>query len=242
MKKKIVIIAGGDGDIGFECVKIFLKSGYKVIVIDKKLDNKKYFDKNGVNYFKNNLKIQKNIISNLSTIKKTIGNADVLINCIGKFSGKNLLELNIHEMEDILRINIIYPMLLIKNFIKIMTFKNRITKIINIGSMAGQNSGVHAGEMYSISKAGIINLTKSISKKFGKKNIICNCINPGPLEGKITKKWPKNIKKNLIKDYKLNQNSLGKTSEVARVCLFLADDKINYIQGAELNINGGLII
>lgn len=242
MKKKIVIIAGGDGDIGFECVKLFLKSGYKVIVIDKNLDNKKYFDKNGVNYFNNDLNIEKNIISNLSTIKKTIGNVDVLINSIGKFSEKNLLKLNIHEMEDIFRNNIIYPMLLIKNFIKIFSSKNRITKIINIGSMSGQNAGIYAGDMYSISKAGIINLTKSISKKFGKKNIICNCINPGPLEGKITKIWPKKIKKDLIKNYKIKQNSLGKTSEVASACLFLADDKTNYIQGAELNINGGLII
>ena len=35
----IVIIAGGDGGIGFSCVNVFLKSGYKVIVIDKKNNN-----------------------------------------------------------------------------------------------------------------------------------------------------------------------------------------------------------
>ena len=45
MKKKIVIIAGGDGDIGFDCVKNFLKFNYKVVVIDIKFKNKIYFDK-----------------------------------------------------------------------------------------------------------------------------------------------------------------------------------------------------
>ena len=51
MKKKIVIIAGGDGSIGFDCVKAFLKSDYQVIVLDKKINNKKYFKKNNVIYF-----------------------------------------------------------------------------------------------------------------------------------------------------------------------------------------------
>ena len=108
--------------------------------------------------------------------------------------------------------------------------------------MAGQNGGEYAGDLYSVSKAGIINLTKSIAKKFGRKNIICNCINPGPLEGNITKKWSKKTKQDLIKKYRINTKSLGKSSDISNTCLFLANDNANYIQGAELNINGGLVI
>ena len=130
MKKKIVIIAGGDGSIGIDCVKTFLKSDYKVIVIDKKITNKKYFEKNEVTYFKTSLKFEKNIKSILSTINKKEGRADVLINCIGVFSNKSILKLDILEIEKILRNNIVCPILLIKNFIKISADKNRITKTI----------------------------------------------------------------------------------------------------------------
>ena len=99
-----------------------------------------------------------------------------------------------------------------------------------------------ASNLYSISKAAIINLTKSIAKKYGKKNIICNCVNPGPLDTKMTKNWPKKIKQSLIKKYKVSTKSLGSAKDVANACLFLASDNSNYIQGSELNINGGLVI
>lgn len=241
MKKKIVIIAGGDGSLGFACVKRFLKSDYKVIVLDRRFKNKNFFLRNNVVYFKTSLKSEKNINSILSKINKKEGRPNLLINCIGIFSSKTILKLDMFEIENILKNNIVYPLILIKNFIKISDPK-KITKIINIGSIAGQNGGEFAGDLYSISKAGIINLTKSIAKKFGKRNIICNCINPGPLEGNITKNWPKKIKQNLIKKYKINQKTLGNTSDIAEACLFLADDHSNYIQGTELNINGGLVI
>ena len=242
MKKKIVIIAGGDGDIGFDCVKNFLKFNYKVVVIDIKFKNKIYFKKNNVICFKSNLSSEKNIRSILYKINKKVGKAQILINCIGIFSSKTILDLDLKEIENILRINLIYPLLLIKNFIKISTTPKKISKIINIGSMAGQNGGEFAGDLYSISKAGIINLTKSIAKKFGKRNIICNCINPGPLDGYITNKWSNQVKQNLINKYKTNRKSLGKPSDISNACIFLAEDSSNYIQGSELNINGGLVI
>ena len=86
MKKKIVIIAGGDGGIGFQCVKTFLKADYKVIVLDKKNLNKKFFNKNNVTYLKNNLDNEKSIQVICSKIKKKEGHVDVLLNCIGIFS------------------------------------------------------------------------------------------------------------------------------------------------------------
>jgi len=238
----IVMIAGGDGGIGFSCVNVFLNSGYKVIVIDKKNNNKKFYKDNNVYFFKSSLSTEKNIQSILLKIKKKIGTVNVLINCVGKFSDKKITEVTKKEIYESLNINIIYPILLIKNFIKISIKEKKVTKIINIGSMAGQNGGEFAGDLYSISKAGIINLTKSIAKKYGKKNIICNCINPGPIDTPMTKNWPKKIKQNLIKKFKVKRKSLGSVLDVSNACLFLASDNSNYIQGSELNINGGLVI
>ena len=239
---KIVLIAGGDGGVGFNCVKLFLNSGYKVVVIDKSCENKNFYLKNNINFFKSTLNSEKKINNILLKIQKKIGMVSVLINCIGKFSNKKITEITKQEIYESLNINVIYPILLIKNFIKISIKQKKITKIINIGSIAGQNGGEFAGELYSISKAAIINLTKSIAKTYGTRNIICNCINPGPLDTKMTKNWPKKIKQSLIKKYKISTKSLGSAYDVANACLFLASDNSNYIQGSELNINGGLVI
>ena len=88
----IVMIAGGDGGIGFSCVNVFLNSGYKVIVIDKKNNNKKFYKDNNVYFFKSSLSTEKNIQSILLKIKKKIGTVNVLINCVGKFSDKKITE------------------------------------------------------------------------------------------------------------------------------------------------------
>lgn len=241
-KKKIVLVAGGNGGVGFQCVNLFYKSGYEVIVIDKYKKNLNFFKSKKIQFYKSSLSSEKITMNLMKKILKNNGKVNILINCIGRFSRKSITSVSKKEIQNILNINLIYPMLLIKNFINIFNKDQSVKKIINIGSMAGVNGGVFAGDVYSISKAGIINLTKSVAKKYGKNNIICNCINPGPLESSMTKNWPKNVKKNLIHSFKLNRHSLGSTQEIAKICLFLASDSANYFQGSELNVNGGLII
>lgn len=121
--------------------------------------------------------------------------------------------------------------------------KNQKGKIINIASLAGQNGGIFAGDLYSVTKAALINFTKSIAKKYGSLNINCNCINPGPLESSMTKNWPKKIRNNLIKGFNIkNGRKLGDPKEIANIILFLASEKSRLIQGAEINANGGLNI
>jgi 3-oxoacyl-[acyl-carrier protein] reductase len=175
-------------------------------------------------------------------IKKKFGSPYILLNCAGIFSSKNIVQVSKKDINHIFDVNVTLPTLLIKNFISLKLRDKSVGKIINIGSMAGQNGGEFAGELYSMSKASIINLTKSIAKKFGKKNIFCNCINPGPIETSMTKNWPSKIKTNLIKKFKINKKSLGSIDDIVNICVFLSSEKNNFIQGAEINANGGLII
>ena len=67
---KIVLIAGGDGGVGFNCVKLFLNSGYKVVVIDKSCENKNFYLKNNINFFKSTLNSEKKINYILLKIQK----------------------------------------------------------------------------------------------------------------------------------------------------------------------------
>ena len=84
--------------------------------------------KNNVICFKSNLSSEKNIRSVLYKINKKVGKAQILINCIGIFSSKTILDLDLKEIENLLRNNLIYPLLLIKNFIKISTTPKKYPK------------------------------------------------------------------------------------------------------------------
>ena len=95
---------------------------------------------------------------------------------------------------------------------------------------------------YCIARSGVDALTRSLDLAWSKYNIICNYINPGPINTPMTKKWPKKIKQNLIMKFKIKRKSLGSAHDVSNACLFLASDNSNYIQGSEQNINDGLVI
>ena len=241
LEKKIVLIAGGSGGIGLDACKLFLKEGSIVIIIDRtkpiiKFNHKNFF------FFKSNLSNEKDIKNLVEKIIKKFKRVNILINSIGIFSSKDILSLSEKNISDLFHKNFIITSLLTKFILKTM-LKNKDGKIINIGSIAGQNGGIFAGDLYSVSKASIINITKSIAKKYGKQNIYCNCINPGPLESKMTKSWPKKIKSNLIKQFNIkNLKNLGSTEDVANIILFLSSKRSKLIQGAEINANGGIII
>ena len=167
---------------------------------------------------------------------------DILINSIGEFSKEDILSLSEKKILNSFHRNFVISSILTKCFLSSM-IKKQSGKIINIGSMAGQNGGIFAGDLYSASKAALINFTKSIAKKYGRYNIYCNCINPGPLESKMTKIWPKKIKEKLISNFKIrNGNNLGDTKDIAYIILFLASENSKLIQGTQINANGGLVI
>ena len=103
---------------------------------------------------------------------------------------------------------------------------------INIASMGGQTGGIFAGADYSASKAGIISLTKSFAKNFGKFGITVNCVNPGPLETDMTKEWPEEVLNGLRQSMLIRQDRLGLPEEVANVVVFLSSERAALIHGA----------
>lgn len=241
LKKKIIVIAGGSGGIGLQASKLFLKEGSILIIIDKKKPSIKSKNKN-LFFYQSNLSSEKSIQLVVKNIIKKFKKIDVLVNSIGIFSNSDVLALSEKKIINIFHKNFIISTILTKYFLRLM-LKQQSGKIINIGSMAGQNGGVFAGDFYSASKAALINFTKSIAKKYGNYNVYCNCVNPGPLESKMTKMWPKKIKRDLIKNFKIkNGKNLGDVRDIGNIILFLASENSRLIQGAEINANGGLVI
>lgn len=234
-------MAGGSGAIGLNTCKLLLKEGSILIVIDKKKPLIKANKKNFF-FYRSSLLNEKSIQNVVNKIINKNKNIDVLINSIGIFSNKSILNLSQKQISNIFYINFVITSMLTKYFLKHMIKKQK-GKIINIASLAGQNGGIFAGDLYSVTKAALINFTKSIAKKYGRLNINCNCINPGPLESDMTKNWPKQIRNNLAKGFNIkNGKKLGDPKEIANIILFLASEKSRLIQGAEINANGGLNI
>ena len=116
--------------------------------------------------------------------------------------------------------------------------KRRAGSIINISSVVGIMG--NAGQTnYVASKAGIIGLTKSLSKEFGSRNITVNAVAPGFIETKMTEVLTEDVRQAYMKQIPLGR--FGSPKDIADACIFLAGSKSRYITGQVLSVNGGMI-
>ena len=140
-------------------------------------------------------------INGICDLVSKIGHVDILVNNAGIM---NSIPYDIYpeeKMNKIMDINLYAPIEFIKQVSKLMIEAGN-GRIVNTASIAGQIG--HPDIWYGISKAGIINATKSFAKLLGPKGIVINAVAPGPVEtdmmGVIPEQRKKDIKSSVFLD------------------------------------------
>lgn len=115
--------------------------------------------------------------------------------------------------------------------------KQRGGSIINLTSIVGEmgNAGQTA---YAASKAGLIGLTKALSKELCSRNIRVNAVSPGFIATDMTSHIPEESRAKMLEVIPLAR--LGTAEEVAKAVAFLASSDASYITGEVLKVNGGM--
>ena len=176
---------------------------------------------------------------------KSLGKIDVLANVAGTVSFGPAETLAEAEWERVLAVNLKGTFLCCQAVIAPMRAQ-KYGRIINIGSILGKNGGnarpwLDAGEQaqasnvaYGVSKAGVHALTMFLARELAAAGITVNAVAPGPIASKMTENFPQRLR-NLIP-----VGRMGTADEVARACLFLADESSGYITAEILDVNGGM--
>jgi 3-oxoacyl-[acyl-carrier protein] reductase len=117
--------------------------------------------------------------------------------------------------------------------------RQRYGRIINITSVVGVSG--NAGQAnYAAAKAGVAGMTRSLAKELGSRNITVNCVAPGFIATDMTDSLPEAARAALLSSIPLGR--LGQAQEVAHAVAFLASAQAGYITGAELHVNGGMVM
>jgi|ETNmetMinimDraft_11_1059920.scaffolds.fasta_scaffold84582_1 3-oxoacyl-[acyl-carrier protein] reductase len=233
-KNKTVLVTGGEGGLGKSICSKFLQLGAKVIVTTtkKKLVNKKSSRKIYMHLDYNNKGSIQNFLNNLKKIKKI----DILINNAGINQLSYIHEIDEKYLEEIYKVNLRGPIIMTKQISKIM-IKNKNGKIINISSIFGI-VGKSGRSLYSVTKFGLIGLTKSSALDLAKHNILVNSVSPGVINAGLTKKILNSKELKKIKG-EIPLNKLGEPSSVSYLICFLCSNLNTYITGQNFVIDGG---
>lgn len=244
---KVVLITGGASGIGQEYSYAFSECGAKVIIADIDIEKAKLVASNLVKINKKNVYPIKVDVSNVSDIKKMVGDIiinfghiDILLNNAGINIRKLAIEYNEDEWDKIININLKGAFFVAQEVGKLMIRQNE-GKIINTASDDAE-IGHTTLSIYSASKAGIVALTKVLAKEWAGYHINVNAIGPGYLLTELTKSLLENKEKHNFILSEIPMGRLGTTEDIAGVALFLASHLSDYITGQTIFVEGGRLI
>jgi len=182
-----------------------------------------------------------------SMVKRTLdefGRIDILVNNAGANFFVPAEKMSLNAWNTIVSINLTGTFLCCKAVFDAMVARQKGT-IINISSTAGRN-GDPRSVHYGAAKAGIINLTRSLARDWGKHGIRVNCVAPGPIVTEGARWWQAEQGQEAQeaspsrREFRTGLSRAGQPQEVAYPVVFLASDAASYVNGVELDVDGGL--
>lgn len=111
--------------------------------------------------------------------------------------------------------------------------------MVNISSIVGL-SGNFGQTNYAAAKAGVLAMTKTWTRELGRKGVRCNAVCPGFVHTHIVKDIPAPVVEEMLN--MIPQRRMGQPSEIASAVVFLLSDEASYINGATLEVAGGLTL
>lgn len=238
MNERIVIVTGAGQGLGASIAKEFGNTGDIVIVTDINEGNARetaaHIVKNGgeAHALLCDVRKEEHIQELVNHIEYQFGRIDVLINNAGVSRFKSPFELTIEEWDDVQHTNVRSVFLFSKEVAKVMR-KHKKGSIVNIASTRATMSEPFS-EAYAASKGAILALTHALAASFQDDRIQVNSISPG---------WIHTGKKTELREVDDEQHfskRVGEPEDIARACLFLTDDRNNFINGENLTIDGGM--
>jgi len=240
-KGQTAIVTGGTRGIGRSIVENFVRAGARVIIASNEAATEQFWQDN--KEFAKDIDVQMCDVSKYEEVEKFFGYVDkeyegfeILVNNAGIRKDAILAMMKESEWQDVLNVNLSAIFYMCK-FAVMSLMRKRYGRIISITSPSGK-FGFEGQANYAASKAGLVALTKSLSKEVAKRGITANCVSPGFIGTELIEDLPKEQRDAYTSQVPLKR--FGKPEEVAACVLFLASKEASYVNGSTLEVTGGL--
>lgn len=241
MRKKVVLLTGCNGQLGEQLIVSLLSENFKIYGID--IDEPMVKHKSHDFIYKCVDITSESEVGNLVTeINEESGRVDVVINnaAIGTFEHFQLRSKK--DFMRVMEVNVFGAFNIIKNTINLFDTKDHPGNIINIGSIYGlvssdpniyEDLNRMNSEVYSASKAGVIQLTKYFAVHLAKLGICVNAISPGGIYNQHPEKFLASYSQ------KTPMGRMASVEEVSSAVMIFCKNNNRYLTGQNLTIDGG---
>ncbi len=244
LKDKVAIVTGAGQGIGLATAGLFAREGASVIIAEISAAQGRAAAETitaagGVAEFQPlNVTDAAAIETLVADVLADHGKIDVLVNNAGITVDATLKKMEPEQFDAVIEVNLKGTFLCGQIVGRVM-LEQGFGVILNAASVVA-HYGNFGQSNYVASKAGIIGLTRTWARELGPKGIRVNAVAPGFIETPMLETVPEKVLE-MLRD-KCPLKRLGSPEEVAGAYLFLASDLASYVNGAVLNVDGGMVI
>ena len=244
LKGKVAVITGGAQGIGYATARKFLDEGAAVALVDQSTE--------ALQSARSSLKVNGEIIETFTVdvtrreqleemvgqLRGRFGRVDILVNNAGITLDARIQNMTDEQFDRVIDVNLKGTYNSSKAVLATM-LEQGSGVILNASSVVGLY-GNFGQTNYAASKFGVIGFVKTWARELGPKGIRCNAVCPGFIATHILETIPQRVLSQLTERVPLRR--LGRPDEVANVYAFLASDEASYINGAVIEVAGGLTV
>ncbi len=165
--------------------------------------------------------------------EKRWGPIDIVVNNAGITRDRTVQKMSPQEWQQVIDTNLTGVFNVCQQAALRLTDGGRIVSLSSLAAMIGSFGQAN----YASAKAGVISLTKVLSRELAYRRITVNAVAPGVVLTEMGKSIPDNVQRQMLKQIPLGR--FGEPSEVASVVLFLCSDLSSYVTGQTIHVNGG---
>lgn len=247
MEKRTAIVTGGSKGIGFDVAAAFAKAGHNVVIASrhediarKALEDLEPYGARTL-YVQTDVRSEKDVKHLAETTYETFGGIHYLANIAGIPNEMKPTVEQSEEMFDAVVDTSLKGTFLCSKIVAPYMMEQHWGRIVNISSIAGMRSQIKR-TAYGAAKAGIIRLSEVLALEWASYGITVNTVIPGMTMTPLAK--------GLIESGVINYDEIcsyipmrryAAPSEIARAVMFFCDDASDYITGAHLPVDGGIL-
>jgi len=245
MEKKKVLVIGASGDIGFEsAIKLHKEGFYPILTYNerkdkllKKIDDSKIRDYEVIKF---NSKDEKNVLKCMSKIIADHDHIDcVVLSVSAPLINKSVFDVEWENFQNNFEVQLKGLLYLVKAMKPMFLNKKRV-KFIIILTEACFGKPPTGLSPYVVSKYALMGLSKCFGAELSRYNCTFNTVSPGLVDTDLISGFPSKLVEIAAENNPLKR--IANTNDVANVIVFLASDKSNYVNGANILVNGGSLV